>query len=357
MFDETYFKDQLEQGILTQTACFAQLPHALTRASELLISALRMGRKILTCGNGGSAGDAQHLASELVNRFETERMALPAVALVADSLVSTSIANDYGYETLFSRQIEALGQSGDVLVAFSTSGNSKNVLRAIEQAQRQGMRVVACTGHEGGQIAARLHPRYDVELRIPSRITARIQELHLLVIHALCKAIDDVFTQKTFQPEATIQPDWQHLAQRTQALRPLVFTNGVFDLLHRGHVHLLQEARQQGACLIVGLNTDASARRLGKGEERPLQQAEDRAAILAALACVDFVTFFDEDTPARLIAHLKPDVLVKGGDYANQTIAGAESVLARGGKVITVPFAQQRSTTNIVQRIRACEKV
>jgi rfaE bifunctional protein nucleotidyltransferase chain/domain len=134
--------------------------------------------------------------------------------------------------------------------------------------------------------------------------------------------------------------------------RPLVFTNGVFDLLHRGHVTYLARARAQGAALLVALNSDASARRLGKGAERPLNALPDRLAVVAALECVDAVTWFDEDTPEALIAACRPQVLVKGGDWPVERIVGAPGVLARGGKVVSIPFEHERSTTRLVERIR-----
>jgi len=131
-----------------------------------------------------------------------------------------------------------------------------------------------------------------------------------------------------------------------------VFTNGVFDLLHRGHVTYLACARALGAALLVALNTDASARRLGKGAERPLNALEDRMAVLAALESVDAVTWFDDDTPEALIAACRPDVLAKGGDWPVGRIAGAPGVIARGGRVVSIPFEHERSTTAIVERIR-----
>jgi rfaE bifunctional protein nucleotidyltransferase chain/domain len=135
--------------------------------------------------------------------------------------------------------------------------------------------------------------------------------------------------------------------------RPLVFTNGVFDLLHRGHVTYLARARALGAGLLVALNTDASAKRLGKGADRPLNSLEDRAAVLAALGMVDAVTWFDDDTPEALIAACRPDVLVKGGDWPIERIVGAKGVLARGGKVVSIPFEHQRSTSALLKRIRS----
>jgi rfaE bifunctional protein nucleotidyltransferase chain/domain len=134
--------------------------------------------------------------------------------------------------------------------------------------------------------------------------------------------------------------------------RPLVFTNGVFDILHRGHVTYLARARALGAALLVALNSDASARRLGKGDGRPINRLEDRLALIAALAAVDAVTWFDEDTPEALIAACRPELLVKGGDWPVERIAGAREVLARGGRVLSIPFEHERSTSALVARIR-----
>ena len=145
--------------------------------------------KILSCGNGGSAGDAQHFSAELVNRFEKERPALPALALTTDSSTLTAIANDYDYSQIFSKQIAALGQSGDILLAISTSGNSANVVEAINASHDREMSIVALTGKDGGPMAQLLNEQ-DIEIRIPSDRTARIQEVHLVVIHCLCDFID-----------------------------------------------------------------------------------------------------------------------------------------------------------------------
>ncbi|MFL5506084.1 MAG: D-glycero-beta-D-manno-heptose 1-phosphate adenylyltransferase [Gemmatimonadales bacterium] len=145
----------------------------------------------------------------------------------------------------------------------------------------------------------------------------------------------------------------QAVAWRDSVAGPLVFTNGVFDLLHPGHVTLLETARSLGAALVVGLNTDASVRRLGKGLDRPVNAEPSRARVLAALAAVDAVVMFDEDTPLELVQALRPDVLVKGADYPRERIVGADFVEARGGRVVRVPLVPETSTTRIVERLRA----
>lgn len=144
-------------------------------------------------------------------------------------------------------------------------------------------------------------------------------------------------------------------AHAARLARPLVFTNGVFDILHRGHVTYLAQARALGASLVVALNTDASAKRLGKGADRPVNTLADRAAVVAALGCVDLVTWFDDDTPLKLILALKPDVLVKGGDWKAEAIVGAREVEGWGGRVHSIAFTHQRSTTALLQRVRATE--
>lgn len=173
----------------TKQDALVQLATHIAAAAREIAHALENGGKVLSCGNGGSAGDAQHFSSELLNRFERERPGLPAIALTTDSSTITSIANDYDYSQVFSRQVRTLGNEKDVLLAISTSGNSANVLTAIHAAHDRDMQVVALTGRDGGNIAGSLH-EHDIEIRVPSQNTARIQETHLLVIHCLCDLID-----------------------------------------------------------------------------------------------------------------------------------------------------------------------
>ena len=165
------------------------LAEPIARAAQAMVDCLMHDGKILVCGNGGSAADSQHFAAELINRFEVERPGLPAVALTTDSSVLTSIANDYDYKQIFSKQIRALGMEDDVLVAISTSGNSANVVEAITAAHERGMLVVALTGRDGGQMAGMLREE-DFNLCVPAKNTARVQEMHLLALHCLCDVID-----------------------------------------------------------------------------------------------------------------------------------------------------------------------
>jgi D-sedoheptulose 7-phosphate isomerase len=179
-FQDSISTKQLAAEILAEPVC---------RGAQIITQCLLNGGKILSCGNGGSAGDAQHFSSEMLNRYEMERPGLPAIALTTDSSTVTSIANDYNYNQVFSRQVTALGQPGDILLAISTSGNSENVCMAINAAHDREMAVIALTGKSGGKMTEQLSLN-DIEIRVPSESTARIQEVHLLVIHCICDLVD-----------------------------------------------------------------------------------------------------------------------------------------------------------------------
>lgn len=169
--------------------CMDALAAPIAAAAQRMVQCLNQDGKILACGNGGSAADSQHFAAELLNRFERERPALAALALTTDTSTLTSIANDYDYDQVFSKQVRALGQSRDLLLAISTSGNSRNVLAAVNAAHECGMGVVALTGKNGGKLTETLRSP-DITICVPATSTARIQEVHLLTLHCLCDAID-----------------------------------------------------------------------------------------------------------------------------------------------------------------------
>lgn len=182
-------QQQFNDSIQAKQTALNALAAPIESAIRLMVHSLKSGGKVMACGNGGSAADSQHFAAELLNRFEKERPPLAAIALTTDTSTITSISNDYSYNEVFSKQIRALGQPGDVLLAISTSGNSANVIQAIQAAHDREMLVVALTGRDGGGMASLLLPE-DVEIRVPAKVTARIQEVHLLVIHCLCDQID-----------------------------------------------------------------------------------------------------------------------------------------------------------------------
>jgi len=183
-------KRQIQDSIRTKQEVLAELVPEIEKTAKILISALKNNNKILVCGNGGSAADAQHFAGELIVRFETERKPLPAIALTTDSSVLTATANDYCFDECFARQVNGLGTKGDVLVAISTSGNSPNILKAIEAAKARGMEVIGLTGRDGGKMKS-----LQNRIIIPSDSTARIQECHIMTIHILCRLIDDAFSR------------------------------------------------------------------------------------------------------------------------------------------------------------------
>jgi D-sedoheptulose 7-phosphate isomerase len=165
------------------------LAQPISNAIELMFNALSNGNKVLACGNGGSAGDAQHFAAELVGRFERERFPLPAISLTTDTSIITAVGNDYSFNEIFSKQVQAFGQAGDILLAISTSGNSGNVVAAVEAALEREMRVVALTGKDGGKLG-RMLTDADVHINVPHFRTARIQEVHLVAIHSICDGLD-----------------------------------------------------------------------------------------------------------------------------------------------------------------------
>lgn len=181
-----------ESSIAVKAASSTVLSAPIAQAAALLVSSLRAGGKILSCGNGGSAADAQHFSSEMLNRFERDRPGFAAIALTTDASTLTSIANDYDFTQVFAKQVTTLGRTGDVLLAFTTSGASPNILKAIEAARAASIAVVLITGKDGGKAAQALGSG-DIELRVPDARTARIQEVHLTIIHCLCELIDREF--------------------------------------------------------------------------------------------------------------------------------------------------------------------
>ncbi len=182
-------RESFEESIAVKRQTLDAAAPAIARGAGLILDCLLGGHKVLACGNGGSAADAQHFASEMINRFELERPGLPAVALTTDASTLTSVANDEDFAEVFARQIQALGQPDDILLAITTSGHSRNLLRAVQAAHERGMGVLALSGRDGGGLATLLEER-DVEIRVAGTSTARIQETHILLLHCLCDLVD-----------------------------------------------------------------------------------------------------------------------------------------------------------------------
>jgi phosphoheptose isomerase len=332
---------------------------AIAEAAAVLASCLQSGRSVLLCGNGGSAADAQHIAAELVGRYERERAGLPALALTVDTSVLTAVGNDYGFERVFARQAEALGREGDVLVAITTSGTSPNVIAAVSAARSKRMKVIGLTGARGTAFAASC----DVGIVVPSTNTARVQECHISIGHLLCEAVDLSFDESSVP--LISGPGTHKILARDEllALRAkwraagltVVWTNGVFDILHAGHVGSLRHAKALGDVLVVGVNADDSVRAL-KGPKRPIFHERDRAAVLSALEPVDFVHVFSESTPERVLDEVRPEVHCKGADYAppsGKPIPEAQIVRAYGGRIEFLPVLPERSSSAALEKIEA----
>jgi phosphoheptose isomerase len=332
----------------------------IVRAALLMRDAVLAGKKVLLCGNGGSAADAQHIAAELVGRFVIERRALPAIALTTDTSALTAIGNDYGYEVVFSRQVEALGQPGDVLIAITTSGRSPNVVAAAKAARAIGMQVIGLTGATGAEFVRSC----DGGVAVPSTNTARVQECHIAIGHVLCEILDAAFApvairgdgpvRLTTSPKEHALDELVAFRERCRAMKKTVaWTNGVFDLLHVGHLHSLRAARGYGDVLLVGINSDASVK-ANKGPSRPIFPAAERLEMLAALDIVDAVIVFDQPTPTEMLAAIKPDIHVKGADYApphGKAIPEADLVRGYGGRIEFVPMVPGRSSTDTLSRL------
>ncbi len=328
--------------------------------ASVIARTLFSGGKILLCGNGGSASDSQHIAAEYVGRFRRERSPLPAIALTANGATLTAIGNDYAFDKLFERQVKALGKPGDVLIGLTTSGRSPNVLSAMRAARLMGLTTMGLTGETGVE----LEDVSDFCIRVPSKVTARIQECHLLISHIICEEVDELLFPAqngvsafqtaplpkltTVDELLTLRPIWRRLG------KTVVWTNGCFDLFHVGHVRNLEAAKANGDILIVGVNNDTSVQTL-KGAQRPIVRDVDRAELVAALACVDYVVLFSETDPAKVIAKLQPDVHCKGSDYSDgsKPIPEEEVVLAYGGTIKFVPVVTGYSTTGLIEKIRS----
>jgi phosphoheptose isomerase len=349
----------LGEGVLLRRQVEAELAHEIGSAADLIVKCIKSGNKVLLCGNGGSAADAQHIAAEFVGRYVREREPLPALALHTDTSALTAIGNDYGFAEVFARQVTAFGKPGDVLIAITTSGRSPNILRAVEAARALGMSVIGLTGAAGRAFADSV----DVGIAIPSNVTARVQELHITVGHILCEALDAADDPVRSAgicmriSDSAKERSVQELVQIREALRRdrkrVVFTSGVFDLVHSGHLASFKASRLFGDVLVVGVNDDASVKRY-KGDSRPIFPLPERLAMLGGLELVDYLVSFGEDTPAELLAALRPDVYCKGAEYApphGRPAPEADIVRGYGGVVEFIPLVAGRSSTETLRRL------
>jgi rfaE bifunctional protein nucleotidyltransferase chain/domain len=315
--------DQAETASITTRllASAGALRRAAAAAGDVIAAADQITRtfeqngKVLAVGNGGSASQAQHLVAELLGRYSVERSGLRAIALSADSVAITAIANDDGFETVFARQVHAFGDAVDTLIAFSTSGRSPNIIECIRAAKRRGMATIFVTGPNPDPSTA---STADVFIAAPAESTALIQECHLVVIHVLTELVERRMFGASMpygRPKlTTIQELLPSRGAWRRANLTVVWTNGCFDLVHAGHIRSLTEAADLGDVLVVGVNSDESVRRL-KGTARPIYPLRDRQEILAGLSVVDHVVALDEDDPRAALEILRPDIHFKGGEY------------------------------------------
>jgi D-sedoheptulose 7-phosphate isomerase len=281
--------------------------------ADVISAAFKAGRKIYAFGNGGSAAEAQHFTTELIGRFKENRISLPAISLCSDSSALTCIANDFGFDFVFSRQVEGLVEHGDVVVGFTTSGSSRNVLAGLESARKVGAKAVLITGE-------RKIPEIGLDnmiIQLGGFETAIIQESHLMLIHILSELIEIKMELKKpllskSHPRVISDREFKHemLPENGQ----IVWVNGCFDILHEGHLLLLDNARRAGGYLVVGINSDQSVRKL-KGETRPLIAEMNRARLIAGLFFVDLVIIFSGEDPLEILSAVRPSIVIKGEDY------------------------------------------
>jgi phosphoheptose isomerase len=361
---ELLLAQAVRDGVRVRGSLLERCGREIVHACGLLVDTLMNGNKVLFCGNGGSAADAQHLAAELVGRYVSERRGLPGIALTVDTSILTAVGNDYGFEQVFARQVDALGARGDLLIAITTSGGSPNIRAAVEAARAKGLKVLGLTG-EKGQIFAGL---CDVGIVIPSTITSRIQECHITVGHIMCEAVDIVMTTEDdthsdalANPPEYVTSSKKEITRTDLSLlrrsassdkRTIVWTNGVFDVFHAGHLSQLKAARAFGDVLVVGVNTDETVA-ASKGANRPIFPLAERMDLLAGLEIVDFVHPFPEPTPVEALRVLRPDVHCKGADYADKPIPERSFIESYGGRVVLIPLVEGRSTTRVLELLKS----
>lgn len=333
----------------------AELSTTVAELGVEIARRMRAGGKLLFCGNGGSAAAAQHFSAEFTGKLSLDRRPWPAISLTTDTSALTAIANDYGFQEVFARQVRALATPDDVLIGLTTSGGSANVLAAFDVAREIGALTVALTGPSTAAVV-------DWHLPVGVTETARIQEMHELVLHALCAIIERELTPELGDDQATdawpfVLPEqdlpgyrsWMKATSQT-----LATTNGVFDLLHAGHRASLEQAQIAGDRLIVLVNDDASVKRL-KGSDRPVRSLSERIDDLRMLAAVSHVVVLPDDDPVRLLTLIKPDVHLKGAEYRDRPMPERDIVVGYGGRIGYINLVPGQSTTLQVETIKRGE--
>lgn len=317
--------------------------------ADAITNAFNSGNRVYAFGNGGSASQSQHFTTELIGRFKGNRKSLPAISLCTDTAAMTAISNDFGFDFVFSRQVESLVEPGDVVIGFTTSGTSPNVLAGLAEAKKQGGFTVLISGNKG-LIAPETG---DLVIEVGGRETAIIQEVHLGLIHIVCELIESNMGFSKGEVEK-ITPRFIHGSNISEIQIPshesIVWVNGCFDLLHEGHLQLLNKASRLGSFLVVGINSDESVKRL-KGNSRPYISEETRARTLLQFPFVELVVIFSEDTPLTVLKSLRPAKVVKGPEYQGKDYPERSFLNEIGCSIFYTDEVLGVSTTKIVDRI------
>lgn len=322
----------------------------ISELAEEIVAAFESGNRLYAFGNGGSASEAQHFTTELIGRFKGNRKALPAISLNSDTSAITCIANDFGFEHVFSRQLEGLLNPGDIVVAFSTSGTSLNVLKGLEVASALGARTTLLTGNN-------VKTQQDSSRRtiaLGGSETALIQELHLAIIHIMCDVIEVLSGFQSDGKNGEIRDiiyDYDLTPDLVPRTKELVWINGCFDIIHEGHLLLMEIAARRGNHLIVGLNSDESVRQI-KGEGRPFIPELDRAKTLVRIPFVDQVIIFSEPNPLSILRRIEPHCVVKDSAYESADYPEKDYLIANKTKIVYTPHIADLSTTAIISRLR-----
>lgn len=323
----------------------------LRSLAEEISQAFMTGHRVYAFGNGGSASQAQHFTTELIGRFKSNRKSLPAISLCTDTSAITAISNDFGFDHVFSRQVESLVEAGDVVIGFTTSGTSPNVLAGLREAKKHGGFTVLISGNKG-QIDSEAG---DIVIEIGGQETAIIQEAHLMFIHIVCELIESTMglSENGYERDA---PRFVHESNLSEMHLPprdsIVWVNGCFDLLHEGHLRLLNKASRMGKYLVVGINSDQSVKRI-KGASRPYVSEENRARTLLQFPFVDLVVIFLDDDPLTVLKLLRPGNVLKGPEYREKDYPEKLFLDEIECKITYIDEVLGVSTTGIVDRILA----
>jgi D-sedoheptulose 7-phosphate isomerase len=319
--------------------------------ASAIAKAISGGGCVFAFGNGGSAAEAQHFTTELVGRFKNNRKSLPAISLCADTSALTAIANDFGFESIFSRQVESLANTSDIVVGFSTSGRSPNVLAGLAEAKKRGSKTVLFTGNNQHEIS----PLADLVMQIGGTETAIVQECHLMIIHILCELIEDKLELSQSQPSHTASEvvyDRDLAKFNFPKDKSIVWVNGCFDILHEGHLRLINSGGSAGEYLIVGINSDESIRQL-KGEDRPFISENARAQTLLQLPFIDLVVIFSDSNPLSVLKIINPTIVIKGQEYKDQDFPEKKYLQEIGCKLVFMQQIPNLSTSLILQTLKA----